>query len=70
MAVMIDLKDLSWRDNEFGTIHKIIGFHTYNDLNIVLYLDIETGEESCMDVDLFINKHTACGLFDDVESIY
>jgi hypothetical protein len=67
MATMIDLRDLAWKDNENGYMNRITDFATYDDVNVVWFMDIESLDEHCMDIDLFVEKFTACGLFDDLE---
>lgn len=67
MSIMADMKDLVWRDNETGTLNKVKEFHNYGDIKVVFYVDLEYLDLHCMDVDMFILKHKAMGVFDDIE---
>ena len=68
METMIDLRDLAWKDNDNANVVKIMEFSHRDELHLVWYMDVESLEEHCMDIDAFVDKHTACGLFDDLES--
>lgn len=68
MDSMIDLRDLAWKDNSTRNIVRIIEFSERNDIHVVWYMDIESLEEHCMDIDAFVENHTAAGLFDDFET--
>jgi hypothetical protein len=65
--LMVDLRDMAWKDNETGNVHRITEFSKQNDIDIVWYMDVETLDEHCMDIDLFVEKYSAYGLFDDLE---
>ena len=67
MSTMIDLRDLAWKDNVSGNVCRITEFTRQNGVNFVWYMDVESLEEHCMDIDLFPEKYSACGLFDDLE---
>jgi hypothetical protein len=69
MAIMIDTRDMSWRDNENGNIHRIVDFSNDAETHIVWFMNVDTLEEHCMNIDLFVEKYTAYGLFDDVEQV-
>lgn len=65
---MIDMRDLLWKDNDSGQLHRITEFVKANDKDIVWYINVESLEEHCMDSDLFVEKYTATGVFDDFET--
>jgi hypothetical protein len=67
MDTMIDGRDLAWRDNQNENIVRITDFSQSDNIDVIWYRNTETLEESCMDLDSFLNKHTSCGLFDDLE---
>jgi len=67
MDTMIDLRDLAWKDNDTADIVRIIEFSQRDEVHLVWYMDVESLDEHCMDIDAFVDKHTACGLFDDLE---
>ena len=67
MDTMIDLRDLAWKDNDTNNIVRIIDFTQTNEVHVVWYAEVDSSEEHCMDVDAFVDKHSACGLFDDLE---
>jgi hypothetical protein len=67
MDIMIDLRDLAWKDNNSGEMVRIVEFSHREELHVVWYMNTETLDEHCMDIDAFVDKHTACGLFDDLE---
>lgn len=69
MGIMIDLKNLVWKDNETGSLNKITEFRKCGEIDIIWYIDVESLEEHCMDIDIFVSKHTARGIFDDVQSV-
>jgi hypothetical protein len=66
---MIDTRDMVWVDNITGNTHRITEFAQKDDIHVVWYMDVESLEEHCMDIDLFVEKYTASGLFDDLESV-
>jgi len=67
MGLMIDARDLAWKDNDSANIVRIIDFSQNGEIHLVWYMDVESLEEHCMDIDAFLSKHTTGGLFNDYE---
>ena len=70
MAIMVDLKELVWKDADSGILNKIMNFEQHEDGDLVWYMEIDSLDVHCMSIDIFVAKHIACGIFDDIESLY
>jgi hypothetical protein len=64
--IVIDLKEMLWKDSETGSINKITEFKTYGDIPVVWYMNVDSLDEHCMDIDMFVSKHRAGGIFEDM----
>lgn len=65
MTVMIDLRDLIWKDTKTNN-YRIVEFKQENGKDLVWYINLESLEEYCMDAESFLNEHTSAGLFEEV----
>lgn len=59
--MVIDIKDLTWKDVESGHLYKVTSFSEENDVTLLWYKDMGTGEIHCMSANMFTLKHEACG---------
>lgn len=57
----VDIKALKWEDIETKKLYKVFGFTEVDDVIVVWYKDMGTGEVHCMSDYMFTLKHKACG---------
>lgn len=63
--MFVDILEYVWKDNDTGRLNKVITLEPRGkeDVVIVWYKDLGTGELHCMSESIFVFKHTAKGLY-------